>query len=75
MEICAAPPAIFAFSEFGIDGTKAIDLSLLPIEHLFILVEYPKLLKKLERKREIDAARRSGEINLPKNQRNVHNKN
>ena len=74
MEICTAPPAIFAFSEFGIDGIEAIDLSLLPLDHLFVLVEYPKLLKKLARKREIDAARRSGEIHLPNTQRSVFNK-
>jgi hypothetical protein len=50
MAICTAPSAIYVLHEFGIDGRDAIDLSLLPKDHPFVTIEYPKLLYKYEKK-------------------------
>lgn len=50
IKICTGPSAIYVLREFGIDGKDAIDLSLLPENHPFVTIEYPKLMRKYERK-------------------------
>ena len=66
MEACMTPSGIYVFHEFGIDGMEAIDLALLPADHPFVTLAYPRLLSKLGSKREIDTARRAGRIHEPK---------
>lgn len=75
MDICTSPPGIFVFHEFGLDGTSAIDLTLLPKDHPYRLLEHPKLVAKLESKREIDTARRERRIHLPKSVRTKPSEN
>ena len=71
IEACTTPSGIYVFHEFNIDGMAAINLALLPDGHPFLTLAYPKLLSKLEAKREIDTARRAGRVHEPKAARNV----
>ncbi len=68
-DIASSPHGVYAYHEFGLDAMQAIDLRLLPAEHLFVVRELPKLKNKLESKREIDSARRRGVVHLPKDGR------
>ena len=68
-EVATSPHGVYAFHQFGLDAIAAVDMTLLPEEHLFTKLEYPKLLTKLQNKREIELARRQNRIHPPRETR------
>lgn len=65
-EVAISPHGVFAFHQFGLDAIAGIDFSLLPESHPFLQLERQKLIAKVQKKREIDLARRQGTVHQPR---------